>query len=99
MGTFHILTDVIFVGSDIYQLKSAIHKNVLPCRKTDPAFVWLDSGNYSSTFYLATLSEEFDFGRKYGEQNNVYWSPPQKIIICGIEECEYTVHFSNCGTK
>ena len=98
MGTFHILTDVIFVRSDIYQLKSAIRKNVFPYKKTDPASVWLDSGNYSSIFYLATLSEEIDFDRKYGEQNNVYWSP-QKIIICGIAEYEYAVHFSNCGIK
>ena len=75
MDTFHILIDVIFVQSDIYQLKLAMRKNVLLCSKTGPDPVWLDSENYSSTFYLVTLSEEIDFGRKYGEQKNAYWSP------------------------
>ena len=28
MGAFHILTDVIFEGSDIYQLKLAMRKKV-----------------------------------------------------------------------
>ena len=56
MSTFHILTDVIFVQSDIYQLKSAMHKNVFSNSETGPAPVWLDSENYSSTFYLVTLS-------------------------------------------
>ena len=55
MGTFHILTDVIFVRSDIYQLKSI---EVFSYIKTGPAPVWLNSENYSKTFYLATLSEE-----------------------------------------
>ena len=50
-------------------------KNVFSCSKTGPAPVLLDSENYSSTFYLVTLSKETDFGRKYGEQKNEYWSP------------------------
>ena len=75
MGTFHVLTDVIFVRSDIYQLKSAMRRNVFSYSKTGPTPVWRDSKNYSSTFYLVTLSEETDFGRKYGEQENAYWSP------------------------
>ena len=62
MGTFHILSDVIFVGSDIYQLKSAKLKNVFSYSKNGTAPVWLDSENYSSTFYLVTLSEEIAIG-------------------------------------
>ena len=65
MGAFHILTDVIFVRSDIYRLKSAMRKNVFSCSKTGAASVSLDSENYSSIFYLVTL-------RKYGEQKNAY---------------------------
>ena len=75
MYAFHILTDVIFVQSDIYQLKSAMRKNVFSCNKTGAASVWLDSKNYSSTFYSVTLSKEIKFSRKYGEQRNAYWSP------------------------
>ena len=75
MDTFHILIDVIFVRSDIYQLKSAMLKNEFSCCKTGPAPVWLDGENYSSTFHLVTLREEIDFGRKYEEQKNAYWSP------------------------
>ena len=58
MGTFHILTDVTFVRSDIYQLKPM---KVLLYSKAGPAPAWLDSENYSRTFYLATLSEEIIF--------------------------------------
>ena len=42
--------------------------------KSGTAPVWLDSKNYNSTFYLVTLSEETDFGKKYGEQKSAYWS-------------------------
>ena len=97
MGTFHIWTDVIFVRSDVYQLKSAMHKGVFSYSKTAPASVWLDNENYSSTFYLITLNKEIDCGRKYGEQNNALF--PQKIIKCGVEECESAVHFWNYGIK
>ena len=55
MGTFHILTDVIFMESDIYQLKSAMRKNVFSYNKTSTAPVWLDRKNYSSSFYLVIL--------------------------------------------
>ena len=65
MGTFHILADVIFLRSDIYQLKSAMRKNVFSYGKTGTAPVWLDSENYSSTFYLVILGEEIAFGRRY----------------------------------
>ena len=75
MASFHILTDVIFVRSDIYQLKSAMQKNVFSHSKSGPSPVWLDSENYSSTFYLVILSEEIDCGRKNGEQKNAYWTP------------------------
>ena len=75
MGTFHILIDVIFVWSDIYQFRSAMRRNVFSYSKTGPAPVWRDSENYSSSFYLVTLSEEIDFDRKYWEQKNAYWSP------------------------
>ena len=75
MGTFHILTDVIFVRSYIYQLKSAMRKNLFSCNETGTAPVWLDNKNFSSTFYLVNLSEEIDFRRKYGEPKNAYWSP------------------------
>ena len=37
MGTFHILADVIFLRSDVYQLKSAMRENVLLYSKTGPA--------------------------------------------------------------
>ena len=74
MGTFYILADIIFLQIDIYQLKSVMSKNVFSYSKTGPVPVWLDSGNYSSIFYLVTLVEEIDSGRKYGEQKNAYWS-------------------------
>ena len=74
-GYFSYLNDVIFVQSDIYQLKSAMRKNVFLYSKTGPAPVWLDSKNYSSTFHLVTLSEESDCGRKYEEQKNACWTP------------------------
>ena len=32
--------------------------------------VFLNRKNYSSMFYLVTLSEEIDFGRKNGKQEN-----------------------------
>ena len=51
MGIFLILIDVIFVRSDIFQLKSAMRKNVFSYSKTCPASIWLDSENYSSTFH------------------------------------------------
>ena len=75
MGTFHILNDVIFVRSYIYQLKSPMRKNVFLYSKTGPAPVWLESKNYSSTFHLVALSEEIDCSRKYEEQKNAYWTP------------------------
>ena len=46
MGTFHILADVIFLRSDVYQLKSAMRENVLLYSKTGPAPVWLDRKKY-----------------------------------------------------
>ena len=39
MGTFRILTDVSFVRSDIYQLKSVMNRNVFSYSKTGPAAV------------------------------------------------------------
>ena len=76
MGTFHILTDVIFVQSDIYQLKWAIRENVFSYSKTGSAPVWLDSENYSSSFCLVVnLGEEIECGRKYEEQKKAYWTP------------------------
>ena len=39
-------------------------KTVFSYSKTGPAPVWLDSENYNSTFYLVTLGEEIDCGRK-----------------------------------
>ena len=68
MGTLHILTDVIFVGSDIYQLMSAMRKKVFSYSNTGPAPAWLDSENYSSTFYLVILGEEIDCVRKMGNK-------------------------------
>ena len=56
MSTFHILADVIFVQSYIYQLKSVMQKNVFLYKKTGPASVLLDSENYGSTFCLVTLT-------------------------------------------
>ena len=97
MGTLHILTDVIFVESDIYQLISAMRKKVFSHSKTGPAPAWLDSENYSSSFYLVILGEEIDCVKKMG--NKRMHTESLKIIICGIEECECTVHFWNCGIK
>ena len=65
MGTFHILTDVIFVLSDIYQLESAMRKNVFSYSKKGLASAWLDSENYSSTFYLVTLSKAKTLTKEY----------------------------------
>ena len=56
--------------SDTYQSKSAMWKTALSYSKTGTAPVWLNSKNYSSSFYLVTSSKEIDFGRKYGEQKN-----------------------------
>ena len=67
MGTFYISTDVTFVRSDIYQLKSAIPKIYFHIAKL---VLLLDLENCSSTFYLVTLSEELDCDRKNGEQKN-----------------------------
>ena len=64
MGTFHILTDVIL------PIEMSHAPNVFSCSKTGPAPVWVDTENYSSTFYLVTLSEEIGCGRKNGEQKN-----------------------------
>ena len=52
MITFHNLTDVIFVRSDIFRLQSAMRENMFWYSKTGPAPVWLDIEHYSSTFYL-----------------------------------------------
>ena len=40
MGTFNILSNVLFVRGDIYELKSI---KVFSYSKIDPAPVWLDS--------------------------------------------------------
>ena len=52
-----------------------MHKNVFSYSKTGCAPLWLGSENYSSIFYLVTISEEIDCGAKYGEQKNAYWTP------------------------
>ena len=83
--------------SDIYQLKTAMRQNVFSYSKTGSAPVWPDIKNYSSTFHLVTLSDKIDCGRKYEE-----WKmhiEPKKIVIIGIEECGYAIHFWNCGIK
>ena len=94
MGYFHIQTNEIFMRSDIYQLKSAMRKNVFSYSRTSPAPVYLDSQNYNSTVYLVSLSQEIDFGRKYWGTKECILIP-KNIITCGIEECEYSVHFLN----
>ena len=71
--------------SYIYQLKLAKHNKIFSYTKTNPAPVWLDYENYGCTFYLVTLSEETDCGRKNGEQNNAYWTS-KKNIIWGIRD-------------
>ena len=50
-----MLTDVIFMLSDIFQLKSAMRKNVFSHSKTGPAPVSIDSENYNSIFYFIYL--------------------------------------------
>ena len=42
MGNFHMLNDVTFVQSDIYQLESAMRKKLFSYSKTGPAPIWLD---------------------------------------------------------
>ena len=64
----------------IYQLKSAMRKNVFSYSKTGPPPVWLDIKNYSSTFNLVTLSEETDFNRKFEKQKKAYWTPKKKNV-------------------
>ena len=153
MGSFHILTDVIFVWSDNYQLKLAMCKNFFlfilyihifylfiyfyiyiylfvylfihlfiyllflslftylfiyilffsfiylsSFSKTVPVPVLVGSKNYSSNFYLVTLSGKIECGRKNGEQTNVHWTL-KKIIICRNENSVYAVHFWNCVVK
>ena len=151
MGSFHILTDVIFVWSDNYQLKLAMCKKfflfilyihifylfifiyiyIFIClfiysfiylfiyllflylfiyilffsfiywssfSKTVAVPVLVGSKNYSSNFYLVTLSGKIECGRKNGEQTNVHWTL-KKIIICRIENSVYAVHFWNCVVK
>ena len=67
--------------------------------KTGPAPVGLDSGNYSSIFYLVTLNEEIDCDRKYRGTKECKLNTPShlppllKVIICRIEKCECVVHF------
>ena len=82
---------------DIYKLKSAMRKNVFLYNKTGPAPVWLDIKKIQQYFSFSYLNEEIDYGRKYEGQR--MHTEPQKITICGIEECEYAVHFRNCGIK
>ena len=43
IGTFRILTDVIFVWSDIYQLTSSMRKSLFSYSKSGTAPLWLDS--------------------------------------------------------
>ena len=50
-GTYHVLTIVISEETEICSLKSAMRKKVLSYSKTRPAPVWMDSENYSSTFF------------------------------------------------
>ena len=64
----YLRADVIFLRRDIYEFKSAMRKYVFSYSKTVPVPVRLDSKNYTSTFYLVILGEDFD--RKYGEQKN-----------------------------
>ena len=85
------------MGSNIYELKSAMRKNVCLYSKTGSAPVWLDIKNYSSTFHLVTLSDKIDCGRKM--RNKRMHIEPRKIVIIGKKECEYAVHFWNCGIK
>ena len=48
-------------------------------------------------FSFSYLNEEIDCDRKYeGQRMHI---ETQKITICGIEECDYAVHFWNCGIK
>ena len=97
MDAFDILGNLIFVRIETYQLKSVMREIVFEYSKTAPAPLWLDSGNYSSVFYLITLMAEIDCSRKYGEQNNTFWT--HKNYNMGIEECEYADHFWNGGRK
>ena len=110
IGTFRILTDVIFVWSDIYQLTSSMRKSLFSYSKSGTAPLWLDSltkwpntlkqfvGNlptnclsvFGNFVWLALkgFSEETDFGKKYREQKNAYWSPKnhnmtnRRIRVC-----------------
>ena len=72
MDAFDILSNLIFVRIEIYQLKSVMREIVFQYSKAAPAPLRLDSEIYSSAFYLITLIAEIDCSRKYGEQNNTF---------------------------
>ena len=54
-----------------------------------------NSENYSNTFYLVTLNEEIDCGRKDRGKKECKFNN-QYRIICGIEEYEFVVYLRNC---
>ena len=76
---------------DIYQLKSAMRKNVFSFHivKQERSCLtrYQKIQQYLSFSYL---NEEIDCDRKYEGQKNAYWT---QIFFSGIEECEYAVHF------
>lgn len=57
-----------------------------------------NSENYSNTFYLVTLNEEIDCGRKDRGKKECKFNN-QYRIICGIEECEFVVYLRNCWIR
>ena len=65
MSTFHFLTDLIFMQSDIYELKSSMHNKVFSYSKyLSCSCLTIDGKYYSRTFYLATISEEIIVSEK-----------------------------------
>ena len=77
---------------DIYQLKSAMRKNVF-------FFQIVKQERFCLTRYqkiqqylsFSYLNEEIDCDGKYEGQKNAYWI--QIFFFSEIEECEYAVHF------
>ena len=87
-GSFLYLNQCSFRARWYLPIEISHAQKLFSCSQTGTAPAWPDSENFSSTFHLDTLREEIDFGRKYGEQKNAYWSPKfhnmrnRRIRVC-----------------
>ena len=64
MDTFHILTEVIFVFTKLNQTCAKIYFHLVKLVLLLFEKFLKNSDDYSNTFYLVTLGEEIDCGRK-----------------------------------